>query len=175
MTVNVNTILRDMEEMLQPLFTPNMSLQIHYCDQVPNVYMDSKDLESMLLNLILNAKDAISSDGCVEIFISLLSSPQDMVQIEVRDNGSGMTEQVRESLFEPFFTTKLEGTGLGLTMVYSIVQGVQGNIVVQSKREKGSSFVIQIPYDHYSERIQRSKHIDIQVARRSEKHIDSRR
>ena len=123
-----------MEEMLQPLFSPNMSLQIHYCTRVPNVYMDSKDLESMLLNLILNAKDAISSDGRVEIFISIISSQQEMVQIEVRDNGSGMTEQVRNSLFEPFFTTKSEGTGLGLTMVHSIVQGVRREILLYKVR-----------------------------------------
>ena len=66
------------------------------------MYMDSKDLESLILNLILNAKDVISSDGRVEIFISILSSQQEMVQIEVRDNGSGMTEQVRNNSFEPF-------------------------------------------------------------------------
>lgn len=171
-TVDVNTILRDMEGMLQPLFSPNMSLQINYCTRIPNVYMDSKDLESMLLNLILNAKDAISSDGSVEIFISIISSQEEMVQIEVRDNGSGMTEQVQNSLFEPFFTTKSEGTGLGLTMVHSIVQGTKGNIVVQSKIGEGSSFVIQIPYDHRTlETMQVSKSIEIQFERRSEKTI----
>ena len=171
-TVDVNTILRDMEGMLQPLFSPNMSLQINYCTRAPTVYMDSKDLESMLLNLILNAKDAISSDGTVEIFITLRSSQQEMVQIEVRDNGSGMTEQVRDSLFEPFFTTKSEGTGLGLTMVHSIVQGAKGKIVVKSKIGEGSSLVIQIPYDHRNlETIQILKSIDIQENRRSHKTI----
>ena len=171
-TVDVNTILQDMEGMLQPLFSPNMSLQINYCTRVPNVYMDSKDLESLLLNLILNAKDAISSDGCVEIFISIISSQQEMVQIEVRDNGSGMTEQVRNSLFEPFFTTKSEGTGLGLTMVHSIVQGTKGNIVVQSKIGEGSSFIIQIPYDHRTlDTMKVSKFIEIQFERRSQKTI----
>ena len=171
-TVDVNTILQDMEGMLQPLFPPNMSLQINYCTRVPNVYMDSKDLESLLLNLILNAKDAISSDGCVEIFISIISSQQEMVQIEVRDNGSGMTEQVRNSLFEPFFTTKSEGTGLGLTMVHSIVQGTKGNIVVQSKIGEGSSFIIQIPYDHRTlDTMKVSKSMEIQVERRNQKTI----
>jgi signal transduction histidine kinase len=164
--VNVNTILQEMEPMLHPLFSPNMELKIQYSMVPPYVYMDQKDLESMVLNVMLNAKDALQSTGCVEIIVSVLSSKQakkaNIVQIEVRDDGIGMTPEVQQKLFEPFFTTKSEGTGLGLTMVHSIVQEAKGEIFVDSHDGEGSYFIIQFPYNQHMIKAQKiSEHPNV--------------
>ena len=93
-----------------------------------------------------------------------------MVQIEVRDNGSGMTEQVRNSLLSHFLQPNQKEQVWG-NMVHSIVQGTKGNIVVQSKIGEGSSF-IQIPYEHRTLNTMKvSKSIEIQFERRSQKTI----
>ena len=87
-------------------------------------------------------------EGRVEITVSLVQYPEGSpyVQIEVKDNGVGMSADVQSKIFDPFFTTKSEGTGLGLTMIESIVQEGNGRLDLHSVEESGTSFTLQFPF-----------------------------
>ncbi|HVM63038.1 MAG TPA: ATP-binding protein [Verrucomicrobiae bacterium] len=110
---------------------------------VPPVRGSDSDLRESLINLLLNAVDAMPQGGTLTV---ATRAEEPSVAIEVRDTGRGMTEEVRQRCFEPFFTTKGErGTGLGLAIVYGIIQRHGGSIDVQSEPGKGTTFVIRLP------------------------------
>jgi two-component system NtrC family sensor kinase len=103
-------------------------------------------LHQVLMNLIANAVDAIAGDG--KIVISTSQTSEDFL-ISVRDNGSGIPEEIRSRIFDPFFTTKPvgQGTGLGLAISYGIIQDHGGSIEVQSEAGAGTEFIVRIPLD----------------------------
>ena len=123
------------------------------------VRADPTQIEQVLVNLALNARDALPPGGCFSIEISNLvldsssadldteAVPGEYVLLKVSDNGTGMTDQVREHLFEPFFTTKEQGrgTGLGLSTVYGIVKQSGGDIWVDTEVGRGTTFNIYLP------------------------------
>jgi CheY-like chemotaxis protein len=123
------------------------------------VRADPTQIEQVLVNLALNARDAMPAGGCFSIEIANLildepsathdieASPGEYVLLKVHDNGMGMTEEVREHLFEPFFTTKEQGrgTGLGLSTVYGIVKQSGGDIWVDTHVGRGTTFNIYLP------------------------------
>ena len=116
-------------------------------------------LSQVVINLIVNARDAIKGRGTIDVYVDRLCSPEEVrglfgeeppaatyCALVVRDTGEGMDEEVKERLFEPYFTTKKEGgTGLGLSTVNSIVKQLGGAIVVRSERHKGTEFRIVLP------------------------------
>ena len=116
-------------------------------------------LSQVVINLIVNARDAIKGRGTIEVAVDRLCSAQEIGELfgeeppaatycalVVRDTGEGMDDEVKERLFEPYFTTKKEGgTGLGLSTVNSIVKQLGGSIVVRSERHKGTEFRIVLP------------------------------
>lgn len=128
-------------------------------EKVINVNLDKAYLEMVLLNITLNAKDAISDNGEIVLKVELRNPSitqyqlypwlveRDYVCISVKDNGSGMTEDVVSKIFEPFYTTKKpgKGTGLGLSSSYDIVKLLSGFIDVESTPAKGSEFFIYLP------------------------------
>jgi signal transduction histidine kinase len=111
--------------------------------EVPLISGDEVGLREALTNLIFNAVDAMPHDGT----ITLRTRPDgDRVVLEVSDTGAGMTEEVRQRCLEPFFTTKGErGTGMGLAMVYGIVQRHRGEIDIQSEPGRGTTFTLRLP------------------------------
>jgi two-component system, cell cycle sensor histidine kinase and response regulator CckA len=129
---------------------------------VPNVRTDPAQFQQVLLNLVINARDALRDDGRIVVSTSVRETksvqgrrasdipPGNYVVLTVADNGTGMDAETKQHLFEPFFTTKPEGkgTGLGLALVYGVVQQSGGYITVRSELLVGSSFEVLLPMVH---------------------------
>ena len=116
--------------------------------EVGPVVGNPAELREVLVNLILNAVDAMPKGGILTITTESIPDSRSPTAVVVRaaDTGVGMTEEVRKRFFEPFFTTKAgRGTGLGLSVAYGIVTRHGGEISVESREEKGSVFTIRLP------------------------------
>lgn len=107
------------------------------------VVVDRVQLEQALLNLVLNAIDAVDARGRVEI--SAAASPGEALKIEVCDDGPGVDAEVMDRIFNPFFTTKDSGTGLGLAIAHRIIESHGGRIIVHNRSEGGACFTIELP------------------------------
>ena len=157
--VDVNAIVQDMERLLRPLIGENVELFTRLAPDVGHTRADSGQLEQVLMNLVVNSKDAMPSGGRITIQtenITLDESdrrehtfirPGHYVMLSVSDNGLGMTKETQSRIFEPFFTTKEKGkgTGLGLSTVYGIVKQTGGYVMVQSEVGSGTTFNIYLP------------------------------
>jgi PAS domain S-box-containing protein len=157
--VNPNDIVREMEGMLRRLLVGDVELVTRFDDSVGQITVDPAQLEQVILNLVLNARDAMPSGGRIMIETSLAefdaafceqnpgAHPGRHVVLMVRDNGRGIPEQIRQHIFEPFFTTKERGagTGLGLSTVYGIVKQSGGYVAVESAAGSGATFRIAFP------------------------------
>lgn len=110
-------------------------------DLAPDVWteMDSKHAHQIMWNLLLNAAEAIHGTGRIEVSSH---ASDDMVQVSVRDDGCGMSNETITKMFDPFFTTKSHGTGLGLSVVYRLLESYSGRVEVQSQQGQGSTFTI---------------------------------
>ena len=157
--VNVNDVVREMEGMLRRLLGDRVELGIRLDPAVDPVRVDPGYLSQVLVNLAVNARDAMAGGGEVMITTSpeLLGeddvrtrpgvTPGSYVVLSVRDSGSGIPDDIRGRIFEPFFTTKPRGagTGLGLSTVYGIVRQSEGHVEVESAVGRGSTFRVLIP------------------------------
>ena len=108
--------------------------------------MDTQRMQEVFLNLIINAAQSIGNRGTITVTASADHQAGEAI-IEVRDTGKGIPKEIQSRLFDPFYTTKEEGqgTGLGLSVVYGIVQKHQGHITVESTPGEGASFFIRLP------------------------------
>ncbi len=120
-----------------------IKIHIDISDGLPHVVVDETQLIQVLMNLILNAADAMTSGGCLDIGARKLAKE---VEIAVADSGPGIPVEHREKIFDPFFTTKEKGTGLGLAVSYNIVKSYQGDILVENRPEGGTIFRVRLPY-----------------------------
>jgi two-component system, cell cycle sensor histidine kinase and response regulator CckA len=157
--INFNRIVRDNAEIMGRLLGSAGRLELDLAPGVDNVRADPTQFQQVLLNLVINARDALRDHGCVtlstanrEIRAGLNRRVTDIppgryVCLSVSDNGTGMDAETQKHLFEPFFTTKPEGkgTGLGLALVYGVVQQSNGYINVRSALLAGSTFEILLP------------------------------
>ncbi len=152
--VGLNAVIENLHAMLRPLIGEDIRLDYELARELWPVLADTGQLEQVILNLSVNARDAMPSGGTLTFRTANLrrdaGSPahaHEQVMLSVRDTGVGMTEEVRSHLFEPFFTTKKAGagTGLGLATVYGIVNQSQGHIEVVSEPGKGTEFRIFLP------------------------------
>ncbi len=159
--VDLNVILMDMEKMLRRLISEHIRVDISLCDTPLPVYVDVGQVEQVIMNLAINAQDAMPEGGVLSIRTaresiepgdlygdsSSASSTKSFAVLEVRDTGGGMTADVQAHIFEPFFTTKDigKGTGLGLSTAYAIVQGAGGNIKLQTEPNNGTTFRVYLP------------------------------
>ena len=137
---------RNLMQILHRVLGKRIQLDFHSdCDAVA-VSIDRGHLEQILMNLVVNARDAIPDGGCVQLNIRELPGAEAAL-VEVRDDGEGMSEDVMQKAFEPFFTTKPsdQGTGLGLSVVYGIVTDAGGDIDVASAPGAGTTFSIRLP------------------------------
>lgn len=157
--LDLNTVIKGMLRMLKRLIGENIS--IHWCptDKETSVFMDPGQIDQILANLCVNARDAIGAGGEVTIKTDVVLAdiahaqkhagfvPGNYVLVSVSDTGKGMDDETKLKMFEPFFTTKEvgKGTGLGLSTIYGIVQQNGGVIEVDSRLNKGTSINVYIP------------------------------
>jgi signal transduction histidine kinase len=144
--------------MLRRLIGPEIELAVVRRARV-TIRADPAQIEQVLLNLVINARDAMPEGGRITVTVEdieideaaavsdLERRPGVYARISVSDTGTGMDERTRARLFEPFFTTKEEGkgTGLGLSIVYGIVKQTGGHVGVTSECGRGTTFVIDLP------------------------------
>lgn len=153
---NPNELITGIEKLLRRLIRADVTLDT-VLEDAPNVLIDPGQLEQVLVNLVVNARDAISNAGAITVSTSRISLdaiysarglnllPGTYVQISVSDTGTGMSMETQRQVFEPFFTTKAEGTGLGLSTVYGIVKQAGGHVSVYSEPGSGTTFKVFLP------------------------------
>ena len=144
--LDLNSVVSDMDMMLRRLIGEDVELVTMLDPAVSPVRADPTQVEQVIVNLAVNARDAMPHGGSVTIETgNIRTEDEDFVELRLTDTGIGMTESERQQLFDPFFTTKAGGTGLGLATVYGIVEQSGGTIEVESAPGMGSSFRILLP------------------------------
>jgi PAS domain S-box-containing protein len=157
--LNLNNILASIQKMLERLIREDIELEILPGPDLWNVKMDLSQVDQILANLAVNARDAISGAGKITVETANIVLDEDycrlhrgfvpgeFVLLSFSDNGHGMSKEVQEHIFEPFYTTKGEGkgTGLGLSTVFGIVKQSKGFIAVYSEPQEGTTFRIYLP------------------------------
>jgi len=155
--LDLNALITDQISMLRRLIPENIDLKFIASDRIGRVKADPGQVEQVVMNLVINARDAMPDGGVLVIETSnaqlestgLPSSGdfRDYVRVSVRDNGCGMDAGTKSHMFEPFFTTKEQGkgTGLGLAIVFGIVQHSGGQIIVDSEPGAGTTFKVYLP------------------------------
>jgi signal transduction histidine kinase len=152
-------IVRGMDTMLRRLIGPEIDFEIICAPEPLMVVADSGQTEQVVLNLVVNARDAMPQGGRVTVRVEdvdvdetaavalVEAKPGRYARLSVSDTGTGIDEATRAKLFEPFFTTKEQGkgTGLGLSIVYGIVKQSGGYITVASEPGRGATFLIYLP------------------------------
>ena len=147
-TLNSKKILvRDLFENLNQLMLPtleqkNIELDIILKDPAITLDADINLLEQVLINLLVNAIEAVKEKATPQILLSAYHTPSGKTVIKVADNGSGMSEEIMDKIFIPFFSTRKTGSGIGLSLCKQIMLLHKGNIQVQSKEGEGSSFLL---------------------------------
>jgi two-component system, cell cycle sensor histidine kinase and response regulator CckA len=144
--VNANLLVQDMERMLRRVLGGDIELVVRLDPALKCVRADAGQIEQVILNMVMNARDAMSTGGRLLIETRNAGPPdQQCVNISIRDTGIGMDSQVLSRVFEPFFTTKEHGTGLGLATSYGIIKENGGDLRVESTPGKGTTFYIDLP------------------------------
>jgi CheY-like chemotaxis protein len=157
--IDLNSLVANIERLLRRLIGEDIELSTCYDAERPWVRLDPGQLEQLVMNLAVNARDAMPQGGRLEIETASITirgehngahpgvAPADYVTVTVRDTGIGMTSQIVSKIFEPFFTTKDsgKGTGLGLSTVYGIIRQGGGEIRVESQPGQGSVFTVYLP------------------------------
>ena len=158
-SVNIEKLVRNLDSLIQRLVGDDIEVRINAAEDTGNVKVDPALLESVILNLAANARDAMDGKGLLSINLRNESvdehhataypgiSTGEYVLLAVKDTGSGMPQEVLERVFEPFFTTKAEGkgTGLGLAMAYGFVKESGGHIQIDSKVGSGTTIGMFLP------------------------------
>jgi signal transduction histidine kinase len=154
---DLNAIIVEMTEMLRPSIGPTIEIRHGLAADLWPALVDANQIETALLNVALNARDAMPGGGLVLIETSNIGAAsaelpkevagRDCVMVLVRDTGTGMSAEVLERVFEPFFTTKEvgKGTGLGLSMVFGVVKQSGGTVRIRSRLREGTTVQIYLP------------------------------
>ena len=162
--VDVNAVVQDMERLLRPLIGENIEFLTRLAPDAGCTRADAGQLEQVLMNLVVNSKDALPNGGQILIQTRDLTlndayrgeqtfiRPGRYVLLSVGDNGAGMDRETQSRIFEPFFTTKEKGkgTGLGLSTVYGIIKQSGGYVMVHSEVGRGTTFNIYLPREEES-------------------------
>jgi PAS domain S-box-containing protein len=155
--LNLNQVVKGMERMLERIIGEDIHLNSILDSQLDKIKADTSQMEQIILNLTVNAVDAMQNGGALTIKtqnktipqnagnLSADSRPGSFVYLSFRDSGEGIDKKVIPQIFEPFFTTKANGTGLGLSVVYGIVKQHNGWITVRSEPGGGTTFSIYFP------------------------------
>jgi PAS domain S-box-containing protein len=156
-TIDLNKLINDLHKMLTRLIGENIDLKTELKPQLWYVKADPGQIEQVVMNLVINARDAIQGRGRLTVktdnvyldggYVKISDSvrPGKYVLLSVQDTGHGLDKEQIKYIFEPFYTTKGKGTGLGLSTVYGIVKQSGGYITVDSNPDKGTTFEILMP------------------------------
>lgn len=155
---NVNSILEEMNKFVGRVLGEDIDFVLELCDTDCVVMLDRTQFENVILNLCMNARDAMPKGGKVTMrskIIELADDPQRLsglpagtyMELSIKDSGTGIAPEIQEKIFDPFFTTKKEGggSGFGLSTAYGFMQQSGGSIAVHSRPGEGATFVLQIP------------------------------
>jgi len=143
--IDVDAFIRDLADLIEYSVGENVTVEFDLDAGSTCAWVDRGQLENALLNLAINARDAMPDGGTLRL-ISRYEPDGDAVSIEVADTGVGMSPETRERVFEPFFTTKGgSGSGLGLSIVYGFVKQSGGDVQINSAPGQGTSFVLHLP------------------------------
>ena len=160
LTINLNNVIEELDKMLQRVIGEDVEFLTFLNENLWNIYVDPSSLEQVIMNLVVNARDAMPEGGKLIIETANIeltekyvkkrhpvAMPGDYVMLSISDTGVGIPEDIKEHIFEPFFTTKEEGkgTGLGLSTVYGIVKQIGGFIWCYSEVGQGTTFKVYIP------------------------------
>jgi PAS domain S-box-containing protein len=155
--VDVNDTIRETVQLYERSVAKDIVVDVKLTGEITHVRGDSGQIQQALLNLLLNARDAMPGGGKVAITSSVVMAdahtttqfasvkPGPFVRVNVSDTGVGMENGIRERVFEPFYTTKDTGTGLGLSVVYGVVQNHGGFLDVESEVGRGTTFSVYLP------------------------------
>jgi signal transduction histidine kinase len=154
--VDINDFLKDSAKLLSSMVPRQTAIKVEAEPQVGGVMIAPGHLTQVLMNLVINARDAMPHGGTIAIHAARGAAPltrlapagsQSEIVISVSDDGTGMPAEVLEHVFEPFFTTKAEqgGSGLGLATLYSIVRKAGGHVEVESQVGRGTRFDVSLP------------------------------
>jgi len=157
--LEINSVIKNLGNLLKRLIGESIELNIHLSEGDLVVTADEGQLEQVLMNLVTNARDAITDIGNITISTEMIRIDDKFIQVHgygdpgnyalvtISDTGTGMDETTREHIFEPFFTTKEKGkgTGLGLAMVYGIIDQHNGHVTCYSELNNGTTFRIYLP------------------------------
>ncbi|HEY9051089.1 MAG TPA: PAS domain-containing protein, partial [Gammaproteobacteria bacterium] len=157
--LNLNDCIVDMQTMINRSLTPQIRVDYFLADDLHNTLLDKGEFQDAMLNLVINARDAMPQGGVLRIETHnenidkvqanrlLNIAPGKYIHVVISDNGKGMSKDVMEHIFDPFFTTKPtgKGTGLGMTMVYGFVNRYDGQIKIYSELGKGTKINIYLP------------------------------
>ncbi len=153
-SLDLSREIGEAERLLRPLLGERITLSVRVEESARQAVSDSAALKQIVMNLALNARDAMPDGGALSITVAPASAPPsaslkqgDFIELRVTDTGVGMDESVKSRIFEPFFTTKEvgKGVGLGLSSVYGLVEQIGGSIQVESEVGKGTTFSIALP------------------------------
>jgi CheY-like chemotaxis protein len=163
-SLDLNELVRELEKMLQATFPKMINFELRLQPDLPLITADRSQIHQVLLNLCVNARDAMKEGGTLTLETTMTpgaelietftgAGTQDYACIQVRDTGSGISKQVKSHIFEPFFTTKErgKGTGLGLSVVYGVVNNHRGFVQVESEPGAGTAFIVYLPVEHSTE------------------------
>jgi signal transduction histidine kinase/DNA-binding response OmpR family regulator len=160
-TVDLGVLLEKVSSMLRRLIRSDVTLEVTRAGEVLGAFVDAGQFEQVVMNLCLNARDAMPNGGLLSLSVDRVpidldfvaghpwAQPGEFVRVTVRDSGMGMDAETQSRIFEPFFTTKgaVDGTGLGLVVVYGIVQQHGGLINVMSRPGMGTTFELYFPHE----------------------------
>ncbi len=160
---DINQLVQEMTQMLKAPLSKRITFNVNLCGQVPKVLMDKVQIGQVLMNLVINAAEAIGEQsGEITVSTSYRKvSPDEFADycfergtetlnciiLEVRDTGCGMTHDTKSRIFDPFFSTKFTGRGLGMAAVQGIVKAHRGAISVNSTLGKGSTITVMLPLE----------------------------
>lgn len=143
--VNINKIIENVLSVLHNK-TKNQIKILKNFNRIPDIYVNSQQLNQVFMNILLNAAESVESNGIIEVS-TFYNKDDRNIMIVITDNGIGIPEENISKIFEPFFTTKDvgKGVGLGLSIAYKIMKTLNGSISVESKPGYGSKFTVTLP------------------------------
>jgi len=158
-SVNMNDVVNDTVKLLERVIDKRIVVRLDLAERLPTVDGDFNQLEQVLMNFVVNARDAMPYGGVITVSSSVVEAGPgakgvppyvpagSYVVLNIADTGVGIPEEIQRKIFEPFFTTKErgKGTGLGLAMVYGVVTEHKGYVTVRSKINEGTAFTVYLP------------------------------